>query len=408
LADANPRRAYALMAARFFARQPATVVAVTGTNGKTSTVHFLRQIWTALGHRAAGIGTLGLIGADGARTPSGGLTTPDPAELHRLLRDLADGGVAHLAMEASSHGLDQHRLDGVRLKAAAFTNLTRDHLDYHRDMGTYGAAKRRLFAELLPEDGVAIIHAAAPGAEDILETCRRARRRIVTYGTEGADVALLAARPSPNGQRLELSVFGAARTVVLPLVGGFQVENALCALALAVVCGADAERALACLEKLDSVPGRLEKAGETRTGAAVYVDYAHTPDALANVLAALRPHTPGKLAVVFGCGGDRDAGKRPEMGRIAARDADAVIVTDDNPRGEDASSIRRAILAACPGAEDIADRRQAIRTAVARLRAGDVLVLAGKGHEQGQIVGAEARPFDDRTEARAALAEASP
>ncbi len=408
LAAANPRRAYALMAARFFARQPATICAVTGTNGKTSTVHFLRQIWTALGHRAAGIGTLGLIGADGRIAPSGGLTTPDPAELHRLLKDLALGGVEHLAMEASSHGLDQHRLDGVRLAAAAFTNLTRDHLDYHRDMGSYLAAKRRLFAELLPDDGVAVIHRGAPGAEDMLEVCRRARRRIVTYGGEGADIALLSARASPGGQRLDLSVFGAARALDFSLVGGFQADNALCALGLAIACGADADAALAAFGNLGGVPGRLEKAGESKTGAAVYVDYAHTPDALAAVLAALRPHARGKLIVVFGCGGDRDAGKRPDMGRIAAGAADAVIVTDDNPRTEDPAAIRQAILAACPDALDIADRRRAIRAAVARLQAGDVLVLAGKGHEQGQIVGAETRPFDDRTEALAALAEASP
>ena len=408
LAADNTRRAYALMAARFHARQPKTVCAVTGTNGKTSTVHFLRQIWTALGHRAASVGTLGVIGADGHVASSGGLTTPDPAELHRLLKDLADGGVEHLAMEASSHGLDQHRLDGVRLKAAAFTNLTRDHLDYHRDMRSYGAAKRRLFAELLPEDGVAVIHAAAPGAEDILEVCRRARRRIVTYGTEGTDVALLSARPLPDGQRLELSVFGTARTLAFPLVGVFQADNALCALALAIVCGADAAAATATLERLGSVPGRLEKVGTSKTGATVYIDYAHTPDALANVLAALRPHTRGKLLVVFGCGGDRDAGKRPEMGRIAAWTADAVIVTDDNPRTEDAAVIRRAILAACPGADEIADRRGAIRAAVARLQAGDILVLAGKGHEQGQIVGTESHPFDDKTEALAALAGAAP
>ena len=399
----NTRRAYALIAARFYDRQPRIVCAVTGTNGKTSTVHFLRQIWAMLGHRAASIGTLGVIGADGRVAPAGGLTTPDPAELHRLLRDLAEGGVEHLAMEASSHGLDQHRLDGVRIKAAAFTNLTRDHLDYHRDMGAYSAAKRRLFAELLPEDGVAVIHAAASGAQDMLEVCRRARRRIVTYGGEGADVALLSARPTPGGQHLELSIFGVARAIDFPLVGGFQADNALCALGLALACGANQDAALSALERLGSVPGRLEKVGASKTGAAVYVDYAHTPDALANVLAALRPHARGQLIVVFGCGGDRDAGKRPEMGRIAARAADVAIVTDDNPRTEDAAAIRRAVLAACPDAIEIADRRAAIRAAVARLQAGDVLVLAGKGHEQGQIVGTETRPFDDKTEALAAL-----
>ena len=408
LRAANPRRAYALLAARFFARQPATVVAVTGTNGKTSTVHFLRQIWTQLGLRAASIGTLGVVGAGGETLRAGGLTTPDPAELHRALKDLAEAGIENLALEASSHGLDQYRLDGVRLKAAAFTNLTRDHLDYHRDMAAYLAAKRRLFAELLPEAAVAVVHLGAPGADEILDACRARRLKIVTYGGGGADVALRASSPTPGGQRLDLSLFGTQRAVEFPLVGGFQAENAVAALALALACGAIEARAADALGRLASVPGRLEKAGALRSGAAVYVDYAHTPDALANVLAALRPHARGKLALVFGCGGERDPGKRSEMGRIAVRLADAVIVTDDNPRGEDAAAIRRAILAACPGAAEIADRREAIRAAVARLKAGDVLVLAGKGHERVQIVGTESRPFDDAAEARAALSEAEP
>jgi UDP-N-acetylmuramoyl-L-alanyl-D-glutamate--2,6-diaminopimelate ligase len=406
LAAANPRRAYALIAARFFARQPATVAAVTGTNGKTSTVHFLRQIWTALGLRAASVGTLGVLGAQGETLRAGGLTTPDPADLHRALHDLAAAGIEHLALEASSHGLDQYRLDGVLLKAAAFTNLTRDHLDYHRDMAAYLAAKRRLFAELLPEKAVAVVHLGAPGADAVLAACRDRRLRIVTYGGEGADIALGAAFPTPGGQRLDLSLFGTRRTIEFPLVGGFQAENALAALALALACGADETRAAEALGKLASVPGRLEKAGASRSGAAVYVDYAHTPDALANVLEALRPHARGKLSVVFGCGGERDSGKRAEMGRVAARLADSVIVTDDNPRGENAAAIRRAILAACPGAAEIADRRAAIRAAVARLAAGDILVLAGKGHERVQIVGTESRPFDDAAEARAALREA--
>ncbi|MCC7015807.1 MAG: UDP-N-acetylmuramoyl-L-alanyl-D-glutamate--2,6-diaminopimelate ligase [Rhodospirillales bacterium] len=408
LAAANPRRAYALMAARFFARQPASVAAVTGTNGKTSTVHFLRQVWTQLGLRAASIGTLGVIGARGETLRPGGLTTPDPADLHRALKDLAEAGIENLALEASSHGLDQYRLDGVRLKAAAFTNLTRDHLDYHRDMAAYLAAKRRLFAELLPEGAAAVVHLGAPGADSILAACRARGLKTVTYGGDGADVALHASSPRPGGQRLDLSLFGTRRAVELPLVGGFQAENALAALSLALVCGADEALAAEALGKLASAPGRLEKAGASRSGAAVYVDYAHTPDALANVLEALRPHAQGKLSVVFGCGGERDSGKRAEMGRVAARLADSVIVTDDNPRGEDAAAIRRAILAACPVASEIADRREAIRAAVARLEAGDVLVLAGKGHERVQIVGTESRPFDDAAEARTALSEAEP
>lgn len=408
LSAANPRRAYALLAARFCARQPKTIAAVTGTNGKTSTVHFLRQIWSRLGIRAASIGTLGVIGAGGETLRPGGLTTPDPADLHRTLKDLSMAGIEHLAFEASSHGLDQNRLDGVRMKAAAFTNLTRDHLDYHRDMDAYLAAKRRLFAELLPEGAMAVIHFGAPGADTILGACRTRGLKIVTYGGEGADIALRAAAPALDGQQLDLSLFGTRRAVAFPLVGGFQAENALAALALALACGADEKRATEALGQLASVPGRLEKAGATRSGAAVYVDYAHTPDALANVLAALRPHTRGKLSLVFGCGGERDPGKRTEMGRLASRLADAVIVTDDNPRGEDAAAIRRSILAACPGAVEIASRREAIRASVAPLRKGDILVLAGKGHERFQIVGTETRPFDDAAEARAALREIEP
>jgi UDP-N-acetylmuramoyl-L-alanyl-D-glutamate--2,6-diaminopimelate ligase len=406
LAADNPRQIYARLAARFFARQPAVVAAVTGTNGKTSTVHFLRQMWSQLDLRAASVGTLGIVGAGGETLRPGGLTTPDPAELHRALRDLADGGVDHLAIEASSHGLDQYRLDGVRLTAGAFTNLTRDHLDYHRDMDAYLAAKRRLFVDLLPDGATAVVRLGAPGADAILAACRARKLKIVTYGGAGADLEPGAIVPSPGGQRLDLAVFGVKNTVEFPLPGAFQAENALCALGLALACGADPARAEATLARLTSVPGRLEKAGVSRAGGAVYVDYAHTPDALANVLAALRPHATGRLAVVFGCGGERDPGKRAEMGRIAARLADAVIVTDDNPRGEDAAQIRRAVLGACPGADEIADRRLAIRAAIARLRAGDVLVLAGKGHERYQIVGTESHPFDDAAEARAALAEA--
>jgi UDP-N-acetylmuramoyl-L-alanyl-D-glutamate--2,6-diaminopimelate ligase len=405
LAADNPRRAYALLAARLFARQPAHVAAVTGTNGKTSTVHFLRQIWSRLGLGAASLGTLGVIGPDGETRRPGGLTTPDPADLHQILADLTQAGVDHLALEASSHGLAQYRLDGVRLAAAAFTNLTRDHLDYHRDMAVYLAAKRRLFAELLPERATAVVRQGAPGADDILAACRARGLKVVTYGAAGSDIALRDIRATPGGQRLDLAVFGVRSAIEFPLPGAFQADNALCALGLALACGADPARASATLARLAPVPGRLERAGVARSGAQVYVDYAHTPDALANVLAALRPHERGKLAVVFGCGGERDPGKRAEMGRVAARLADAVVVTDDNPRGEDAALIRRAILAACPGADEIADRRLAIRAAVARLGAGDVLLLAGKGHERVQIVGSEARPFDDVAEARAALAE---
>jgi len=403
LVDDNPRRRFALMAARFFASQPPTVAAVTGTNGKTSVVSFLRQIWTRLGRQAASVGTLG-IAAPGLEV-AGSLTTPDPVELHRVLADLAGRGVECLAMEASSHGLAQYRLDGVRVTAAAFTNLTRDHLDYHGSMESYLEAKTRLFSDIMDPGGVAVVNADGPYGEAVRAACAARGQRIITYGARGADIRLEDAQPLPEGQRLRLTVMGRAHTLTLPLVGAFQAENALCALGLALACGEDEGRAVAALENLDEVPGRVQRIAGHPGGAAVFVDYAHTPDALASVLAALRPHTRGRLFVVFGCGGDRDPGKRPQMGRTACALADVVIVTDDNPRGEDAARIRRHILAACEGARDIADRRQAITAAVAELRPGDLLVVAGKGHEQGQIVGDEVRPFDDAEVLGAAIGE---
>ncbi len=403
LVDDNPRRRFALMAARFFASQPRTVAAVTGTNGKTSVVSFLRQVWTRLGRQAAGVGTLG-IAAPGLEV-AGSLTTPDPVELHRILADLAGRGVECLAMEASSHGLAQHRLDGVRVAAGAFTNLSRDHLDYHGSMESYLEAKTRLFSDIMGAGGVAVVNADAPYGEAVRAACAARGQRIITYGARGEDIRLEDAAPLPEGQRLRLTVMGRAHTVSLPLVGAFQAENALCALGLALACGEDAERAVAALEDLDGAPGRVQRIAGHPGGAAVFVDYAHTPDALASVLEALRPHARGRLFVVFGCGGDRDPGKRPQMGRTACALADVVIVTDDNPRSEDAARIRRQILAACEGARDIADRRQAIAAAVAELRPGDLLVVAGKGHEQGQIVGDEVRPFDDAEVLRAAIGE---
>jgi UDP-N-acetylmuramoyl-L-alanyl-D-glutamate--2,6-diaminopimelate ligase len=400
--DANPRRRFALMAAAFHGAQPDTMVAVTGTNGKTSTASFFRQLWQMSGIKAAAIGTLGVI-ADGWDN-SGGLTTPDPAGLHDTLARLARLGVTHACMEASSHGLDQYRLDGVRLKAAAFTNLTRDHLDYHAGMEAYLAAKLRLFTEVLPAGATAVLNADAEYADRFAAACRTRGIRVLRYGRTGAELRLIEARPAPHGQVLDLDVMGRRATVALPLAGTFQAYNALAALGLALATGLDQGAALDGLERLDGVPGRLQKVAERANGAAVYVDYAHTPDALETVLQALKPHASGKLAVVFGCGGDRDPGKRPQMGAIAARLADRAIVTDDNPRGEEPAAIRRAIMAACPGATEIGDRRAAIRTAVAALNAGDLLVLAGKGHESGQIVGATVLPFDDAEEAQAAVA----
>ena len=390
--DANPRRGFALLAARFYGRQPQTVAAVTGTNGKTSVVWFLRQIWTALGHAAASLGTLGVV-APSLRQP-GSLTTPDPVSLHRTLAALADEGVQWLAMEASSHGLEQYRLDGVRVTAAAFTNLTRDHLDYHGTMDAYLAAKLRLFTDLVETGGTAVICADDPAAERVRRVAIGHRLAAITYGFAGEDLAIVAALPTAGGQRLALSVFGQPYDVLLPLVGRFQAANALAAAGLAMATGGDADAVMASLSGLQPVSGRLQKVAEVG-GAPIYVDYAHTPDALAVVLRALRPQASGRLAVVFGCGGDRDAGKRPVMGQIAAELADRVFVTDDNPRSEDPARIRREILAACPDAVEIGDRGEAIATAVTGLAAGDVLLVAGKGHETGQIVGAAILPFDD-------------
>jgi UDP-N-acetylmuramoyl-L-alanyl-D-glutamate--2,6-diaminopimelate ligase len=403
IVDENPRRRFALMAARFFSQQPSTVAAVTGTNGKTSVVWFLRQIWAGLGHKAASLGTLG-VQAPGLNM-SGRLTTPDPVQLHRTLARLKLAGVDHLAMEASSHGLAQHRLDGVRIAAAGFTNLSRDHLDYHGSVDAYLAAKTRLFSELLADGGSAVVNADAPNAPAIQAAAERRGVRVLTFGTRGRDIRLDGIEPVDGGQRLTVTLGGETTQVTLPLVGDFQAWNALCALGLAVATGAGERGALATLETLRGVPGRLELVARLKSGASVYVDYAHTPDALASVLGALRPRTRGALAVVFGCGGDRDPGKRSEMGRIAAELADRAVVTDDNPRGEIAADIRRQVLAACPGGVEIGDRAEAIAHAMSELRADDVLVIAGKGHETGQTVGERVLPFDDTEVARAVAEE---
>ena len=393
LEDREPRRRLAQLAAGLAGSQPRVVVAVTGTNGKTSTVEFLRQIWTAGGRPAASLGTLGLI-AEGF-DPGPGLTTPDPVALAETLARLARAGVQHAAMEASSHGLDQFRLDGVRLAAAAFTNLTRDHLDYHGSEGAYRAAKLRLFAELLPT-GAPVVASSDMDAATLAALADVATRRgldLRTVGETGSAIRLLAAEPRPDGQLLRIDAGGVRREVMLPLPGRFQADNALMAAALAAVLG---ERdVLDRLGSLRGVRGRLELAARLPNGAAVYVDYAHTPDALERLLTALRPHTTGRLHVVFGAGGDRDRGKRPLMGAAAARLADVAIVTDDNPRSEDPAAIRAAVLGACPGGREVGDRARAIAKALNGLRAGDVLAVAGKGHEQGQTIGDTVIPFDD-------------
>jgi UDP-N-acetylmuramoyl-L-alanyl-D-glutamate--2,6-diaminopimelate ligase len=397
--DPEPRRRLAQIAARLAGSQPRTVVAVTGTNGKTSTVDFLRQIWTLAGRKAASIGTLGLIAPGFDVEP--GLTTPDPVVLSAAMRRLARADVQHAAMEASSLGLDQFRLDGMRLTAAAFTNLTRDHLDYHGTIETYRAAKLRLFAELLPEGGPAVFSTTLD-AESRARLATIAARRgldLRGVGEDGDAIRLLRATPRPDGQMLELVVDGARLDVALPLPGRFQADNALVAAALAQATGT--ANALAFLPGLTGVRGRMEHAATLPNGAAVYVDYAHTPDALERLLAALRPHATGRLHVVFGAGGDRDPGKRPLMGQAAARLADRAIVTDDNPRTEDPAAIRAAVLAGCPGGIEIADRAAAIAAGLDALGPNDVLVVAGKGHEQGQTIGTTTIPFDDVSTIRA-------
>ncbi len=402
VADPAPQRRLALIAARFYPRQPGTIAAVTGTNGKTSVAHFTRELWAATGRKAASLGTLGLVSPQGRRP--GALTTPDPVALHRDLAALAAAGIEHAAVEASSHGLAQFRLDGVRIAAAAFTNLTRDHLDYHGDMAAYRAAKERLFGELLPPGGAAVLNADSPEFARLAALCRQRGQRIIAYGgARGADLRVRDRQPRPFGQRLRATLFGAPHEFDLPLVGAFQAMNMLAALGLVVATGLVVDEAVSVLPHLPGVPGRLQFIGETASDAAVFVDYAHTPDALATVLQAVRPHAAGRLFIVFGAGGDRDPGKRPLMGEVAAEFADGVYVTDDNPRSEDPAAIRRAVLAGVPHAIEIGDRRRAIAAAIAALRRGDVLVIAGKGHETGQIVGAAVLPFDDAAVAREAL-----
>ncbi len=401
LRAAEPRRALALAAARFFGDQPATIVAVTGTSGKTSVAAFARQIWMRLGRAAASIGTIGIVKPDGATY--GSLTTPDPVDLARDLADLAGEGVTHVALEASSHGLDQHRLDGVRIVAGAFTNLSRDHLDYHPSVAHYFDAKMRLVEDLVPPGGPVVVEVDTAEGLAAVTRARAAGRRVFTVGRAGDDLRLVDVAVEAGLQRLTIAAADGPHEVRLPLLGTFQVSNALVAAGLVIVTGASTAAALAALDHLEGAPGRLDRVGATAERAPVFVDYAHKPDALEKVLAALRPYTTGRLVVVFGCGGDRDPGKRPIMGEIATRLADVAIVTDDNPRSEDPAEIRRQILAAAPGAVEIGDRGRAIREAVGMLKSGDVLVVAGKGHETGQIVGKTVLPFSDHDAVASAL-----
>jgi UDP-N-acetylmuramoyl-L-alanyl-D-glutamate--2,6-diaminopimelate ligase len=399
----EPRRLLSLAAANFYGGQPETMVAVTGTAGKTSVASFTRQIWAFAGHPAAMIGTTGVVSP--RRNDYGSLTTPDPVSLHQLLAELADEGVTHAAMEASSHGLDQFRLDGVRLSAAAFTNLGRDHMDYHSTVEAYMAAKMRLFEALLPKGSPAVIFADDAWSQQAITVATAAGHDVRTVGRKGNFLTLKRVEHFRHKQVAEVHIGRDIFEVHIPLAGDFQIANALVAAGLAISTGVAAPVAMAALEKLQGAPGRLELVGHTRDGALAYVDYAHKPDALENVLTSVRPFTTGRVITVFGCGGDRDRGKRPIMGEIACRLADIVIVTDDNPRSEDPATIRSEIIAAAACATEIGDRAAAIREAVGMLKSGDTLIVAGKGHEEGQTIGSTTLPFSDHAQVRKALQE---
>lgn len=405
IADKNPRKALAQIAAKFYGLQPAHIAAVTGTSGKTSTVTFTQALWEFAGVRgSASLGTLGVRGPGLIR--SGSLTTPDTVSLHAELADLAAAGITHLAMEASSHGLDQYRLDGVNVAVAGYSNLSRDHLDYHADMDAYFMAKSRLFSDVLRKDGTAVLNADDDYFEKLKSITEKAGRKIISFGEKGADIKLLSINPQPQGQDIKISVFGKDYDVTVPLAGRFQVMNVLLALGMVLAGGEKADKIVPLISQLQGVPGRLQLVSGHPKGAAIYIDYAHKPAAVETVLNTLRPHTEGRLICVVGCGGNRDAGKRPMMGRIASDLADLAIITDDNPRHEDPALIRTQMMDGAKeakGAKEIPGRAAAIAWAVSELKEGDVLVIAGKGHEQGQIVGDRVEPFDDVIEAEKAI-----
>lgn len=399
--DENPNRRFAEMAARFYPRQPAMIAGITGTNGKTSTAVFASALWQMLGEAAGSIGTLGAKGCGFDRAI--GYTTPTPVIMHETLDAMAEAGLTHIAMEVSSQGLHQYRADGVRFSVAAFTNLTQDHLDYHGDFAAYQAAKARLFNELLPSKGVAVINMDGEHADEFASLARQRHVRVIETGARGADLQLIKADPHSLGLNVAIRAGGAQVDLDLPLVGAFQAENVLLAAGIVIASGFDAGDVLPLLEKLAGVPGRMQKAAEVGA-AGIFVDYAHTPDALQTALGAIRPHAAGRVIAIIGAGGDRDRAKRPLMGAAAARLADIVIVTDDNPRSEDPAAIRAAVLQGCPGAIEIRDRAAAIGHGAAMLQAGDVLLIAGKGHETGQQIGDQVLPFDDVETAKGAAA----
>ncbi|MEA3081777.1 MAG: UDP-N-acetylmuramoyl-L-alanyl-D-glutamate--2,6-diaminopimelate ligase [Sphingomonadales bacterium] len=398
LADPEPRRLFAALAAKFYAPFPETVVAVTGTNGKTSTVEMTRQIWRMSGHRSASIGTLGVTTSD--EQVKTGLTTPDIVTFLNNMAGLERMGISHVAYEASSHGLDQHRAEGVPLAAAAFTNFSRDHLDYHQTMEAYFQAKMRLFDELLEPGKPAVIWTDDPRADEVIERATRRGHRLLTVGRKGETIRLVEQSPTALGQSLILEHDGKERRLALPLIGAYQAANVLTAAGLVLATGGKWDDTFAAMQRVAPVRGRLERAVISRGGVPVYIDYAHTPDALEAAIAALRPHVTGRLITVFGAGGDRDQGKRPEMGRVATALSDLVIVTDDNPRSEDPDRIRADIMAGAPGATEVPGRREAIAEAIRISRDGDIVLVAGKGHETGQIIGDKVLPFDDALVAR--------
>lgn len=404
LQAANLRHAVSMMAARFYAPQPKHMAAVTGTDGKTSTAHFYQQLWRLMGEKAASVGTLGVVAPEDVPEFPAVNTTPDPVLLMQMLQTLAQHEVHHVAMEASSHGLDQHRLDGVDVRVAGFTNLTRDHLDYHHTEEAYFHAKLRLFTEVMRGGGVAVLNADERHFGELKQASLATGHKVLGYGRSGDALKLMSLVPHATGQYAALELLGKKYEVDVPLIGAFQVMNILCAAGMAIAEGADAAHLAKAIGKLSGVPGRMEQVAKAKSGAPLFVDYAHTPGGLESVLTHIRPHVKGKLAVVFGCGGDRDRGKRPVMGEIAARLADAVFVTDDNPRSEQAAAIRAEVMAGCPNATEVEGREAAIMAAVAGLQKDDALVIAGKGHEQGQIVGGVTHPFDDAEVARRAAA----
>lgn len=395
--SSDPGQTYAVAVARYFGKTPEHLLAVTGTNGKTSIADFVRQVLTMMGYRAASIGTLGLIKGNNAPIPSPN-TTPNNVSLHRELKALADEGINYAVLEASSHGLHQHRLGGVTFEVAGFTNLTRDHLDYHKTFENYLEAKLILFRQNLKQGGTAVLNADIDVFGKIASVCEQRGQKIISYGTMGQDIKLISSEPLAHGQKLEIDYFGQPKSFELPLVGEFQAMNALCALGMLAAATGLPDDVIHFIPLIKGAKGRLEFVGQTANNASVYVDYAHTPDALSNALRSLRPHTSGRLHVVFGCGGNRDTGKRPLMGKVAHDMADVVYITDDNPRFENPDDIRNEIIPACPGAYNIADRAKAIEMAISNLLPGDTLIIAGKGHETGQYIQGKVIPFSDQEE----------